>query len=294
VLNGFVLSPLTVPAEEILRGGPARDGIPALINPATLRGSDADWSDDHIVVGVEINGEARAYPIPVLNWHELVNDTLGGQPILVSYCPLCGTALVFNRSMDGRTHSFGVSGLLYRSDLLLYDQATESLWSQISSRAVSGPRAGSRLRVLRSQLTRWGEWRARHPGTTVLSRETGHDRPYGRSPYEGYEQSDELPFPVPRDGRYHPKMPTLGIRVPDGPARAYPALELIKAGGKVEEDFEGRRVEVSYDPEEQVFRGEAPDDLEIVEGYWFAWAAFHPTTSVYVNGDRNGAKAKPE
>jgi hypothetical protein len=295
-LNGFVLTPLAVPAEEIMRGGPPRDGIPALVSPAVTSAADAPWREDEVVVGIAIEDEARAYPVSVLEWHELVNDSLGGLPILVSYCPLCGTALVFERTVEDEAHTFGVSGLLYRSDLLLYDHTTQSLWSQISARAVSGPRTGARLRVLRSEMTRWEDWRRRHPDTSVLAADTGHRRPYGRSPYAGYEKSRDVYFPAPIDPRYHPKMPTLGVRVPDGPARAYPAVEILRAGGKVKEEFQGRGVIVAFEPDDGTFRVEAPLELEIVEGYWFAWAAFHPTTTVFVasNGrDAPGAEALP-
>lgn len=283
--NGFTLEPRAISEAEILEGGPPRDGIPALESPAATSASAGAWSDDVLIVGVQNGREARAYPVPILEWHELVNDTLGGLPILVSYCPLCGTALVFDRRVDGETLTFGVSGLLYRSDLLLYDRDSESLWSQISARAVAGPRTGARLRVIRSEMVSLGDWRERHPEATVLGRETGHRRPYGRSPYEGYPHSDALYFPAPLDERYHPKMPTLGVRVPDGPARAYPAVEIVRAGGLVEEAFEGRSLSVRYDPDDQVFRVDAPLDLEVVEGYWFAWAAFHPSTSVFVAAD---------
>ena len=136
--NGFVLEPASIPAEEILAGGPRRDGIPALDHPSVLRAADADWSDDEPVLGVVVAGEARAYPVAILNWHELVNDTLGGEPILVSFCPLCGTGLVFDRRVGGEVRAFGVSGLLYRSDLLMFDRGSESLWSQISAEAKLG------------------------------------------------------------------------------------------------------------------------------------------------------------
>ena len=141
----------------------------------------------------------------------------------------------------------------------------------------------------------WSDWRARHRDTTILSRETGHQRPYGRTPYAGYESSRKLWFPAPIDERYHPKMPTLGVRIPDGPARAYPAEELLCAGGRVEEIFEERPVQITYDSNDQVFRVEAPDELEVVEGYWFAWAAFHPNTSVYVSKQGcNADRVKPD
>ena len=130
-----------MPVEEILAGGPPRDGIPALDEPKFVSAAASVWEDDEHVVGVSVGGESRAYPLAILVWHELVNDSLGGEPILVSYCPLCGTAMVFDRRVGGRERRFGVSGLLYLSDLLLYDRASESLWSQISATAVTGPLA---------------------------------------------------------------------------------------------------------------------------------------------------------
>lgn len=282
--NGFALAPSSVPAAEILAGGPARDGIPALDHPAAVPAARADWPDDALVLGATAGGEARAYPVAILNWHELVNDTLGGQPILVSYCPLCGTGLVFGRRVDGALRRFGVSGLLYRSDLLMYDRETESLWSQIRAEAIAGPSLGTRLRLLRAKLVRWRDWRSAHPDTSVLSRDTGHRRDYARSPYAGYAQSDEVKFPVALDRRHPPKTPTVGLRIPGRGSRAYPASELARAGGTVRESFLGHPVRVAYDAQRRAFDVEAPPEIEVVEGYWFAWAAFHPETSVYTAG----------
>ncbi len=279
--NGFVIEGASIPPDEILVGVPERDRIPALIAPDFVRADASPWRDDDLVIGVALHGEARAYPIDILIWHELVNDTLGGRAILVSYCPLCGTGIVFDRRIGEQVRSFGVSGLLYRSDLLLYDRETESLWSQISSEAITGPSQGQRLTQLRARVLPWGQWREKHPETTVLSRNTGHVRSYGRSPYGDYERSSKLYYPAPRDDRYHPKSPTLGIRIPGGAARAYPSEEVTRAGGSVGESFQGRDVRVQYDPEHRVFLVEAPDDLEVVEGFWFAWVAFHPHTSVF-------------
>jgi hypothetical protein len=177
-----------------------------------------------------------------------------------------------------------VSGLLYRSDLLLYDRDTLSLWSQIQSEAVTGPSLGQRLVLLRSRMMRWREWRELHPGTTVLSPGTGQRRPYGRSPYADYATSATLRFPAPIDRRYHPKTRTLGLRLAKGSARAYPAVELVRAGGTVEEGFAGRDVRVAYDPGRESFSVEAPPDVEVIEGYWFAWMAFHPGSSVFSAG----------
>ncbi len=279
--NGFVLDGGAIPPNEILVGVPERDRIPALTAPDHVRAAAGPWRDSDLVIGVESNGVARAYPIDILIWHELINDSVGGRPILVSYCPLCGTGIVFDRHIGDQLRTFGVSGLLYRSDLLLYDRETESLWSQISSEAVTGPSQGQRLTQVRARMLPWGQWREKHPETTVLSRNTGHVRSYGRSPYGDYERSSKLYFPAPRDERYHPKLPTLGIRIPGGAARAYPSEEVIRAGGTVRERFEERDIRVQYDPEHRVFHVEAPDDVEVVEGFWFAWAAFHPDTTVF-------------
>jgi hypothetical protein len=282
--NGFRLEPASVPVGEILAGGPPRDGIPALDHPEHVA-AGAGWPDDELVIGVAQGAQARAYPVSILVWHELVNDTLGDRPILVSYCPLCGTGIVFDRrSAPGEpARRFGVSGLLYRSDLLMYDRESESLWSQISAEAVTGPALGRRLQLVRSSMQTWGQWRARHPGTTVLTRNTGHQRRYGASPYGDYAESERLLFPVPRDRRYHPKMPTLGLRAGDR-ARAYPAVEVLKSGGAIQETFAGHSVRVAYDEDHRVFQVEAPESVEVVEGYWFAWAAFHPDTSVATAG----------
>ena len=168
--NGFDLSDSSIPAKEIQQGGPPRDGIAALDAPETLSAELARWRDSDLVIGVSLGAETRAYPVAILNWHELVNDTLAGRPILVSYCPLCGTALVFDRQAGKKVRTFGVSGLLYQSDLLLYDRETESLWSQILSTAVSGPLKGARLELLRSSLTRWGIWKEREMPAIVMAR----------------------------------------------------------------------------------------------------------------------------
>lgn len=281
--NGFQLKPTAIDVGEILQGGPPRDGIPALDHPEAVVADQAGWADEEMVLGMTWKGAARAYPIAILNWHELVNDTLEGRPILVSYCPLCGTGIVFDRRVEGEARTFGVSGLLYRSDLLMYDRETESLWSQISAEAVTGPSLGRHLHLLRSSMDHWGTWKKAHPNTTVVTRQTGYRRDYSRSPYGNYAHSRQIAFPVPKDPRYHPKMPTLGLRVPNGPSRAYPAAEIVRQGGQVKETFAGRPVHVAYDSDTQVFRVEAADDLEVVEGYWFAWAAFHPEASVFTS-----------
>ena len=194
--------------------------------------------------------------------------------------------MVFDRRVAGRARRFGVSGLLYRSDLLMFDRESESLWSQISSEAVTGPSLGKRLKLLRSRMMSWGEWRKLHPESKILSRNTGYDQPYGRPPYGDYAKSKRLLFPVKYDKRYHPKMPMVGLRIPGSAARAYPAAELVAAGGDVREQFMGHPVRVRFDPAHEVFDVEAPSGVEIVEAYWFAWTAFHPETTVFTAEER--------
>lgn len=206
--NGFDLSYSRVPREEIFRGGPPKDGIPALTNPKVIPVSEADYlKDEDLVIGVEVGKESRAYPLRIMVWHENANDRLGGVPIAVSYCPLCYSSLVFDRRVGGQTREFGISGLLWNSNALLYDrqsrQEEESLWSQVLMRAVTGPAAkkGLRLRLIPSELVDWKTWKNEHPDGTVLSKKTGYYRNYDRMPYGSYFASDRLMFPVDRRTR---------------------------------------------------------------------------------------------
>jgi len=167
-LNGFDLSGALVPPRAIERGGPPRDGIPSIDQPRFVAAGQSGLRDSDRVLGVARNGIVRAYPVRILNWHEIVNDRLAGEPVAITYCPLCGTGMAFSARAADRELSFGVSGLLYNSDVLLYDRATGSLWSQIMSRAVTGPLRGTSLTAVPLTHTTWADWRARHPRTEVL------------------------------------------------------------------------------------------------------------------------------
>ncbi|GAM64201.1 hypothetical protein JCM19232_3477 [Vibrio ishigakensis] len=186
-LNGFDLSNATVPLKLILSGGPPKDGIPALTDPKMLKGKEATYlKSDDVILGLVIAGEARAYPLRILNWHEIVNDKIAGGRYVVSYCPLCGSGMAFKaepKSFSKRSLNFGVSGLLYSSDVLMYDSETESLWSQIHGEAVSGKLVGTSLEQIPMSLDLWGNWMARNPDTLVLSTDTGFRRDYSRDPY---------------------------------------------------------------------------------------------------------------
>ena len=179
----------TVPLEEIVSGGPPKDGIPALDDPRFASVDQADeWLDDREpVLVVEHGGDARAYPYQILIYHEIVNDVVGGRPLAVTYCPLCNTALVFERRHDDRLLDFGTTGRLRHSDLVMYDRATESWWQQATGEAIVGEFAGDRLTPYPAQTLSWRAFRRAHPDARVLSRRTGHVRPYGRNPYQGYD-----------------------------------------------------------------------------------------------------------
>jgi anti-sigma factor (TIGR02949 family) len=181
----------TVPLEEIVPGGPPKDGIPAIDDPQFVSVDEADrWlSGREPVIVVRHVHETRVYPYQILIFHEIVNDIVGGRPLAVTYCPLCNTALVFDRRHDGRVLDFGTTGRLRHSDMVMYDRQTESWWQQATGEAILGELAGDRLEPFPAQTMSWNDVRRAYPDGRVLSRETGHDRPYGRNPYEGYDRT---------------------------------------------------------------------------------------------------------
>lgn len=287
--NGFDLQGALVPIEAIERGGPPRDGIPAIDRPRFVTAARSELKPGDRVLGLSHKGVARAYPVRILNWHEVVNDRLAGDPVAITYCPLCGTGVAFDaRVGDGpaaRELSFGVSGLLFNSDVLLHDRATASLWSQLRQQAISGPLRGRMLTALPLEHTTWEDWRRRFPATEVLSFDTGVARDYDRDPYAGYEAVNRLMFNVQhRDERVGPKEWVLGLSV--GQARkAYPLRTLATRVGKtgvLEDRLGGQAVRIRYDARHRTARAEdaAGSPLASVLAFWFAWVAFHPETEL--------------
>jgi hypothetical protein len=184
----------TVDYSTIMSGGPPRDGIPPIDNPSFLPVGDVDGLDDREpVMSVVIGGKARAYPLRMMIWHEIVNDTLGGRAIAVTYCPLCNAAIVFDRTIDGSETTFGTTGKLRNSDLVMYDRQTESWWQQFTGEAIAGERSGMTLDVIPSRLEAWEHFRDRHPEGQVLTPQNPGLRDYGRNPYAGYDTSG-VPF----------------------------------------------------------------------------------------------------
>ena len=280
-LYGFELKKVTVPAESIVPGGPGRDGIRSVDAPEFRPAEEATWvRADTPVLGVSVDGVSRAYPVHLLEYHQIVNDVLNEVPIAVTYDPLTATPRVFRRKVADRVLTFGVSGLLYNSGFLMYDRETESLWSQFRGAALSGSLSGKRLSRVRVVQVTVASWLREHPDTQVLVRPEKYRIDYRVSPFTTYMVRDSIPFAVAAsDDRYHPKRLVVGL-VADGATGAILDSAVMKAGGSVEHDFEGRVVRVRYDPNAAVFTWEAPDDVEVTEAYWFAWKAFYPETQV--------------
>jgi Protein of unknown function (DUF3179) len=204
-----------VPLDQIVSEGPPPDGIPSIDNPKFISIQEAEefLKGSDLIVGLNINGDTRAYPLQILVWHEIVNDIVGNTPVAVTYCPLCFTNQVFNRAMnDGQILEFGTSGKLYDSNLVMYDRTTKSLWSQAMSQAIVGKLAGVKLERIPFDVSYWKEWKQQYPDSKVLSRDTGSNRPYGVDPYGDYYTNKEVLFPIARhDDRLEPKEIVIGF-----------------------------------------------------------------------------------
>jgi hypothetical protein len=282
--NGFVLDDTSIPIDEIVNGGPGRGGIPAINKPKFVFPDNASFlSPEDRVLGVSLTGIARAYPVRILNYHEVVNDAFHDTSIVITYCPLCGSGMAFYGSITNRRLIFGISGLLYNSDVLLYDLQTQSLWSQIEGAAVSGAMNGTKLIPIPVSHTTWRDWKARHPNSQVLSTETGFRRDYRKDPYPGYASSTKTLFPVAaRSRKYRQKALVMGLEV-RGHFKAYPFEELKRTPGQFTDEFQGEKFQIHYDDENRSARifDEDGSEMPSMTAYWFAWYAFHPDTTIY-------------
>ncbi len=282
--NGFDLSNSSIDKKLILSGGPAKDGIPAIDDPKFILAKNADFllpSDR--VLGLDYRGIIKAYPIKILNFHEIVNDDFNDQPVAITFCPLCGSGIAYLREINGKKVTFGVSGLLYNSDVLLYDRETESLWSQIISTAISGPLRGQHLKMLTLTHTTWQDWQKRHPRTLVLSINTGFSRDYSNNPYDGYELDRALWFPVvAQDNSRDPKSLIIGIEI-NGRFKGYPFTELEKLDAALLDKVAGKKIIINYSKIHQSasITDENGKLLPTITTFWFAWHAFHPTALIF-------------
>jgi hypothetical protein len=309
-----------VPLDQIVSRGPPRDGIPSIDSPKFVSAEDAGLQDSDLVLGLNINGDIRAYPLNILVWHEIVNDEVGGTPVAVTYCPLCFTNQVFHRTIDNQTVEFGTSGKLYNSNLVMYDRTSESLWSQALSQAIVGEHAGKKLERIPFDVAFWREWKALYPESKVLSQDTGFGRPYGVDPYGNYYTDPNILFPVShRDDRLGPKEIVVGLEN-EGSYRAYP-IQQIEDNHLINDEIGDRKIvlmsfypfmarpydrsvdglvlDFEYDGGKVIdtqtssiwnFEGEAIEGemkgkqlvrLPFDEGFWFEWVAFHPETSLH-------------
>ena len=238
----------SVPYDEIISGGVPRDGIPPLDNPRFTTPEDADtWlASQEPVIAFELNGDARAYPLQVLIWHEIVNDVVGGVPVAVTFCPLCNAAIVFDRGLEGVTYDFGTSGKLRNSDLIMWDRQTESWWQQFTGEAIVGDLTGKKLTFLPASIISWEDFKAANPDGKVLSRDTGFARAYGLNPYAGYDRADNPPFLFDGelDGRLLAKERVATVTIGDVDA-AFP-FSVLEKKRAVNYNVNGRDVAVFF------------------------------------------------
>ncbi len=310
-----------IPLDKIKSGGPPKDGIPSIDEPKFVKSSKAEFvSDDDLVIGIDINGEQKAYPLFIMVWHEIVNDNVGEIPVAVTYCPLCFTNQVFDRTIDGKITEFGTSGKLYNSNLVMYDRNTDSQWSQALGMAITGQMTGQTLKRIPFDVARWSDWKSLYPDTLVLTTDTGFFRTYGVDPYGDYYIDSRVIFPVEnKDERLFLKEKILGFD--NDIYKAYKLSDVEK--NKIINDDVGNKkiVLISLYPEmvrafnriidEQILEfeyshGQIIDtqtkskwnfDGESIEGqlkgkklqrevfnpgFWFEWVAFHPDTLLYL------------
>ncbi|MBL7055374.1 DUF3179 domain-containing protein [Candidatus Woesearchaeota archaeon] len=300
---------------KILSGGPPKDGIPSLDVPKFIPAHEADTQvdDDDLVLGLFYDGVAKAYPHKILNWHEIVNDKINGERILITYCPLCRTGIAFKPIVNGQEVEFGTSGKLYNSELVMYDRLTDSYWSQTPGKAIIGSATGQVLEKVPLDTVRWKDWRKAHPDTQVLRKETGFIRDYSRNPYEGYENSERLYFPVESsDDRLHAKKIVFGVEF-NGKSKAYEESDVQRDElindviGDVpivvlwddvlntvkifERTFEGEALEFRIENDKILDNkkgewdvNEMSSKLEVVDTFghfWFSWVSFYPETELY-------------
>lgn len=275
-------------ADSAVSGGPGKDGIPSIDKPVFVLAADASFlSGDEPVFGLLRGGEARAYPQQVLVWHEIVNDTFGDERVAVTYCPLTGTVVGFTGLPDRPDLTFGVSGRLVNSNLLMYDRETDSEWPQIIGTAISGEFYGQQLRTFPLVWSSWRAWRDAHPDTRVLSTDTGALRSYGTDPYgsypndSGYYAGGGPIFDVRyTDNRLPPKDVVIGVRAGDQQVAIH--KELIRREGSVRTTIGTTRVRADWDTDLDTARVEVSggDQHTVMDAMWFAWYAFYPNTEV--------------
>ena len=276
---------------KIQSGGPPMDGIPSIDDPQYVTVEEADkWIEDNeLVLAMIYKGEKRVYPLQILVWHEIVNDFIANDPILITYCPLCGSGIAYERTLGGDAVEFGTSGKLYNSNLVMYDRLTQSYWTQIDGLAIVGSLTGQKLTPLSIDTVVWRDWKEEHPDSEVLSQETGHSRNYGRDPYGDYYEDSFIFFPVENeDDRIHAKTVIFGIEV-NGKYKAYKEDDLINQP-TIKDIFNEVDIEITRENSGIIRLTNTKTGEEIIKerDFWFAWYAFHPDTQLYEQEENIG------
>jgi len=270
---------------DLISGGPPKDGIPSIDNPKFTNIDEAKWlSDNTDVFILTINDTTRIYPQPILVWHEIVNDYVEGLPVAITYCPLCGSTVAYKRVIKGKPVEFGTTGLLYNSNLVMYDRLTDSYWTQIRGEAVIGELSGMKLEKLPLQTMKWKEAQARFPQAQVLSRETGFSRAYGTDPYTNYYKREEILFPVKNTQSEYDlgtKTIIVGLTI-NNESRAYTEFDLLTQRN-ITDTLGGVTIELIKEPDGfmTIINKHNGSTIPWERDFWFAWLAFHPDTTVY-------------
>lgn len=272
-LNGFELKSQTLESHFVLKIGEQGGGQKVADAADHKAAAESPWQENQLILGIVIDSQAHAYSLTSLLEQSMVNDTVGGIPVLVLFCNLCGTGTVYDRGANGKDLTFGNSGLLYRSDELFYDAQTLSLWSPFLHAAVTGPSEGQKLPIVPSQVTYWGKWKKEHPNTTAsVPSGAGSDS----SEVTTLKTEERIAAMAAVRHGYHPKTPTLGLSWPDGDALAFTASEVLEAGGQVSETIEGAKVSISFDSDSQTFHLDSALQLEVFRGSWVDWKTKFP------------------
>ena len=269
-----------VPFDSLMQACPARDCIPSIDQPVFVPAGEVEFlREDDLVMTLTHNGMTRAYPARILDHHEIVNDMFGPDPVAITYCPLCGSGLAFDRNSGGQVLDFGVSALLHNSDLVMYDRQTESLWQQITGEAFAGKSRGSQLRTLPLSMISWENWRRQYPDGQVLTVDDIHSETYQKDAYADYAESERLYMPVSAtDARLHPKRVIFGMEIGEQ-AIAVDADWLVKEGSWSNE-YEGQKLLLSLETSGEVEALLDGKQVTIHRMYWFAWYSFHPNTAL--------------
>jgi len=282
---GFDLSNSIVPPQELIRPGVPRDGFPSIDNPKFTPVSEVEYlNPEDIVVGFTKNGVTRAYPLRIMVRHEVLNDSIGDFHLAVIYCPLVKSVTIHDRTFNGKTVEFGVSGLLYNSDMVMYDRETGSLWSQLAFKCISGKMVGTPLTWLHSEQMTWEEWKKRNPKGEVLNTDTGYDMNYFQDAYPNYFTDNTVRFPYKTNRNELSKKELTAALFVNNTPKCYLLEVLYRHSGKwIEDEVGGTPIKVRYTPEIQHFEAQDMEGnpIPVAEVFWFAWQAFYPDTELY-------------